>query len=71
MATALWKSTAGSAPITVEADIPATVSTPSPLRYANGNGPVNTENKAAIRTLCVDGDRKGVLVMPQRGGKLG
>lgn len=56
-----------SAPITVEADIPATGVYSISLRYANGNGPVNTENKAAIRTLCVDGDRKGVLVMPQRG----
>ena len=37
------------------------------LRYANGNGPVNTENKCAIRTLLVDGDREGLIVMPQRG----
>ena len=37
------------------------------VRYANGNGPVNTENKAAIRTLSVDRDRAGVLVMPTRG----
>lgn len=37
------------------------------LRYANGNGPVNTENKCAIRTLAVDGHRIGTLVMPQRG----
>lgn len=35
--------------------------------YANGNGPVNTENKCAIRTLSVDGTTVGVLVMPQRG----
>lgn len=37
------------------------------VNYANGNGPVNTENKCAIRTLTVDGDKKGLLVMPQRG----
>lgn len=37
------------------------------LRYANGNGPVNTENKCAIRTLAVDGNRAGVIVMPTRG----
>ncbi|MGN1172225.1 MAG: hypothetical protein ACI4SO_00400 [Muribaculaceae bacterium] len=37
------------------------------LRYANGNGPVNTENKCAIRTVCVDGNRLGVFVMPTRG----
>jgi hypothetical protein len=36
-------------------------------RYANGNGPVNTDAKAAIRTLLVDGRPMGVLVMPQRG----
>jgi hypothetical protein len=39
-------------------------------RYANGSGPVNTEAKAAIRTLRVDGRRAGVLVMPQRGTNL-
>lgn len=35
--------------------------------YANGNGPVNTENKCAIRTIVVDGNVAGTLVMPQRG----
>lgn len=35
--------------------------------YANGNGPIFTENKCAVRTLSVDGVDKGVLVMPQRG----
>ncbi|MDE5674173.1 MAG: hypothetical protein K2I44_02355 [Muribaculaceae bacterium] len=37
------------------------------FRYANGNGPVNTENKAAIRSLYVDGKDVGTVVMPQRG----
>ncbi|HEX5830556.1 MAG TPA: hypothetical protein VFY16_06220 [Gemmatimonadaceae bacterium] len=37
------------------------------VRYANGNGPVNTEDKVAVRTLLVNGDTAGVLVMPQRG----
>ena len=37
------------------------------VRYANGNGPVNTENKAAIRTLTVNGQKAGTVVMPQRG----
>jgi hypothetical protein len=36
-------------------------------RYANGSGPINTDAKAAIRTLRVDGGDVGVLVMPQRG----
>jgi hypothetical protein len=39
-------------------------------RYANGNGPVNTDSKAAVRTLRVDGREAGVLVMPQRGSNL-
>ena len=37
------------------------------VRYANGNGPVNTENKAAIRTLTLDDNKAGTLVMPHRG----
>jgi hypothetical protein len=37
------------------------------FRYANGNGPTNTENKCAIRTLFVDAVQKGTLVFPQRG----
>ncbi|CAN5579234.1 hypothetical protein BH10BAC3_BH10BAC3_34360 [soil metagenome] len=37
------------------------------FRYANGNGPTNTENKCAIRTLS-DGNKKiGTIVLPQRG----
>lgn len=37
------------------------------VRYANGSGPINTDNRCAIRTLTVNGVRAGVLVMPQRG----
>lgn len=37
------------------------------VRYANGNGPVNTKNMAAIRTLLVDGRKAGTIVLPQRG----
>ena len=37
------------------------------FRYANGNGPTNTENKCAIRTLKVDEVQEGTLVFPQRG----
>ncbi|HNX44727.1 MAG TPA: trehalase family glycosidase [Bacteroidales bacterium] len=37
------------------------------FRYANGNGPVNTENKCAVRTLQLDGEFKGTFVFPQRG----
>lgn len=37
------------------------------LRYANGSGPINTENKCAIRTLLDGSHKLGTLVMPQRG----
>lgn len=51
--------------------VPVTVTEPGEyfvsVKYANGNGPVNTENKCAIRTLTVDGQKEGLVVMPQRG----
>lgn len=50
-------------PVTVDSGGLYTLS----LVYANGNGPVNTENKCAIRTVSIDGKRAGVFVMPQRG----
>lgn len=37
------------------------------FRYANGNGPTNTENKCAIRTLSVDGKQLNAVIFPQRG----
>jgi hypothetical protein len=37
------------------------------LVYANGNGSINTENKCAIRSLSINEEYAGVLVMPQRG----
>ncbi|MDP3683465.1 MAG: hypothetical protein Q8S01_05980, partial [Ignavibacteria bacterium] len=37
------------------------------FRYANGNGPLNTENKCAIRSLIVDREFAGAIVMPHRG----
>jgi hypothetical protein len=37
------------------------------FRYANGNGPTNTENKCAIRTLMNGQDIAGTFVFPQRG----
>lgn len=37
------------------------------VRYANGSGPINTDNKCAIRTLVVNDTRAGAIVMPQRG----
>ena len=35
--------------------------------YANGNGPTNTENKCAIRTLAVDEKPVNAVIFPQRG----
>ena len=37
------------------------------LRYSNGSGPWNTDNKCAIRSLYVNDAYSGVFVMPQRG----
>ncbi|MEJ6979068.1 glycogen debranching protein [Pedobacter sp. P351] len=37
------------------------------FRYANGNGPTNTENKCAFRTLSINNSVVGTLVFPQRG----
>lgn len=54
-------------PITVEVTVPEAGRYSLDLTYANGNGPVNTENKCAIRTILVNGERAGVVVMPHRG----
>lgn len=48
-------------------DVPSTGKYRLTVRYSNGNGPVNTDNRCAIRTLYVDGTRVGAVVMPQRG----
>ena len=37
------------------------------FRYGNGSGPVNTDNKAAIRTLFREGEAVAAMVFPQRG----
>lgn len=37
------------------------------FRYANGNGPINTENKCALRTLRQGNVQLGTIVLPQRG----
>lgn len=52
---------------TIEITVPSTGLYAIDFRYANGNGPTNTENKCAFRTLTVDGDRIGTVVFPQRG----
>jgi hypothetical protein len=51
--------------------IPVTVKTAGfysiDFKYANGNGPINTENKCAMRTLLVEDHFAGTVVFPQRG----
>ncbi len=37
------------------------------IRYSNGSGPWNTDNKCAIRSLTVNDVYGGVLIFPQRG----
>ncbi|KAA3439889.1 Bacterial alpha-L-rhamnosidase [Rufibacter hautae] len=37
------------------------------FRYANGEGPINTSNKCAIRTLKQGNNPLGTIVLPQRG----
>ena len=37
------------------------------VKYANGNGPTNTENKCAIRDLQLNKKHIGTIVLPQRG----
>lgn len=37
------------------------------FRYSNGYGPVNTDNKCAIRSLRINGKEMGTVVFPQRG----
>ena len=37
------------------------------FRYANGTGPVNTDNNCAIRTLWHDSNSIGAIILPQRG----
>lgn len=54
-------------PINVKIDVPESGEWFLNLRYSNGNGPVNTENRCAIRTISIDGTPVGIVVMPHRG----
>jgi len=37
------------------------------FRYSNGSGPINTDNKCAIRSLYLGKSYLGAIVLPQRG----
>lgn len=52
---------------TLQINVPKTGEYWLDFRYANGSGPINTDNKCAIRTLYVDGNSLGAVVFPQRG----
>jgi hypothetical protein len=53
--------------ILIPVDLPVNGTYAIQWKYANGNGPINTENKCAIRSLYVDGDYLGIAIFPQRG----
>ncbi|WP_245575857.1 MGH1-like glycoside hydrolase domain-containing protein [Hymenobacter norwichensis] len=53
--------------LTLRITVPATGTYALDFRYANGNGPINTSNKCAIRTLRKGQQYLGTVVMPQRG----
>jgi hypothetical protein len=56
--------------VEVSIEVPAAGEYAIDVRYANGSGPVNSSDKAAVRTLLVDGRPAGVIVLPQRGTDL-
>ncbi len=56
-----------SEPLTIDIDVELPGRYSIDYIYANGNGPVNTENKCAVRTLVVDGEKVGTIVLPTRG----
>jgi hypothetical protein len=55
--------------LTIPVTVPETGLYAVDFRYSNGNGPINTENKCAIRTLRNGQQQLGTIVLPQRGVK--
>ncbi|TGD81658.1 MGH1-like glycoside hydrolase domain-containing protein [Hymenobacter wooponensis] len=53
--------------LTTRVEVPETGLYAIDFRYTNGNGPINTSNKCAIRTLRLGQQRLGTVVLPQRG----
>ncbi|GAB3634871.1 hypothetical protein GCM10027422_04610 [Hymenobacter arcticus] len=61
-------STAKNTRLTIPVEVPEAGTYALDFRYANGNGPINTNNKCAIRTLRNGRGRLlGTVVLPQRG----
>ncbi|RSK24025.1 glycogen debranching protein [Hymenobacter metallilatus] len=53
--------------LTIPVTVPETGLYALDFRYANGNGPLNTDNKCALRTLRLGQRQLGTVVLPQRG----
>ena len=53
--------------LTIPVAVPAAGLYAVDFRYANGNGPTNTNNQCAFRTLRLGPQRLGTVVLPQRG----
>ncbi|SHJ14629.1 alpha-L-rhamnosidase [Hymenobacter daecheongensis DSM 21074] len=53
--------------IALKVQVPAAGLYALDFRYANGNGPINTSNKCALRTLRRGAEVLGSVVLPQRG----
>ncbi|MBT9393160.1 glycogen debranching protein [Hymenobacter sp. NST-14] len=53
--------------LTLPVTVPAAGRYALDFRYANGNGPLNTSNKCALRTLRRGEELLGTVVLPQRG----
>lgn len=51
----------------VSMDVPESGEWSLSWNYANGTGPVNTDNNCGIRMLYVDGARVGINIFPHRG----
>ncbi|GAA3939325.1 MGH1-like glycoside hydrolase domain-containing protein [Hymenobacter algoricola] len=57
----------GNRSVSIKIQVPAAGLYALDFRYANGNGPINTSNKCAIRTLRRGPEVLGTVVLPQRG----
>jgi hypothetical protein len=64
------RTVSGNTEVQFTVEIPVAGTYAIDARYANGSGPINSGDKAAIRSLIVDGSRIGSLVMPHRGIEL-
>ena len=52
---------------TITVDVPESGEWALSWKYANGTGPVSTDNNCGIRMLYVDGVKAGINIFPHRG----